>query len=51
VIEFKHHLYCFLNDKGAVFLNRWDEVIMNFKSYKEAIDYASNNFNLINIKK
>ena len=42
--------YCYLNDNGAVFLNRWDEVIKEFKTYQEAETYANNNINLIDVK-
>ena len=40
--------YCYLNDSGAVFLNRWDEVIKQFKTYKEAELFANENTHLIN---
>lgn len=43
--------YCYLNDSGAVFLNRWDEIIKQFKTYKEAELYANENIYLIDIKR
>lgn len=48
--DFKYILYCFLNDKGAVFLNRWGEHISQLKTYTEIIEYAKNNFHLIDVK-
>lgn len=47
-MSYKIHLYCFLNDKGAVFLNRKDQVIRQFKTYKEAYNFAKENYELIN---
>ena len=43
-------LYCFKRGDRAVFLNRWDEEIKSFKTYKEAENFAKNNINLINEK-
>ena len=40
-------LYCFKRGDRAVFLNRKDEVIKEFETYKEAEDYANKNINLI----
>ena len=48
--ESKYHTYCFKNENGAVFLNRWDERIKEFKTYRDAITYAKDNFDLINRK-
>lgn len=42
--------YCYLNDEGAVFLNRWDEHIKQFRTFKEASDYAYENLELIDVK-
>jgi hypothetical protein len=42
--------YCYLNDKGAVFLNRYDQHIKQFKTYKQAETYANKNINLIDVK-
>ena len=47
-MNYKAHFYCFLNDKGAVFLNRKDEVIKSFDTYNQAISYANLNIDLIN---
>lgn len=49
-IEFKYHIYCFFNDKGAVFINRYGEHIKQFSTYSQAIEYAQNNFDLINYR-
>lgn len=46
-MDYKTHLYCFLNNKGAVFLNRKDEVIRQFNTYNEAVLFASKNIHLI----
>lgn len=41
-------LYCFMIGEKAVFLNRKDQVIKKFKTYKEAEEFANNNQHLIN---
>lgn len=43
-------LYCYLRGNKAVFLNRWDETIKEFRTYNEAELFANENINLINIK-
>jgi len=43
-------IYCFKTDNGYIFLNRWDEVIKDFKTYEEAEIYADKNIHLINKK-
>ena len=43
-------IYCFKRGDKAVFLNRWDEVIKRFTSYKEAETFANLNINLIDQK-
>lgn len=42
--------YCYKSGNGYVFLNRWDEVIKRFDTYKEAETFADNNMNLIDQK-
>ena len=49
-MSYRINLYCFINDYGAVFLNRWDEVIGQFKNYDLAFDYAKNNMKLVDVK-
>ena len=43
-------LYCFKRGDKAVFLNRKDQVIKEFNSYKEAERFADNNMHLIDAK-
>jgi hypothetical protein len=43
-------IYCFKRKDSAVFLNRRDEVIKEFKTYDEAIEFATVNMNLIEPK-
>lgn len=43
--------YCYMSGDQAVFLNRWDEVIEIFETYKEAEDYANENIHLIDVPK
>ena len=50
-MSYRANLYCFINDSGAVFLNRWDEVIKQFKNYDEAFNYAKDNIHKVDVKK
>ena len=43
-------VYCLKKGNKAVFLNRWDETIKEFKTYKEAESYADENLYLIDKK-
>ena len=40
-------IYCFKRGGKFVFLNRKDELIKEFETYKEAEDYANKNIHLI----
>ena len=46
----KGWLYCYLRGDKAVFLNRWDETIKEFETYKEAELFANDNMGLIDIR-
>jgi hypothetical protein len=41
-------IYCFARGSKFVFLNRWDDDIKEFDTYKEAADFANSNRDLIN---
>lgn len=49
-VEIRAIGYCYLNEEGAVFLNRWDQHIKQFKTYNQAIEFAIDNIKLINVK-
>lgn len=44
-------VYCFKRGEKAVFLNRWDQEIKEFETYKEAVEFADKNIYLIDISK
>jgi len=44
-------IYCFKRGSKFVFLNRKDELIKEFETYKECEEYANNNFHLIDESK
>lgn len=46
----KAWMYVFKNDKGYVFLNRWDQHIGQFDTWDEAEGFATDNIPLIDIK-
>lgn len=41
-------LYCYKKRNKWVFLNKKDKVIKEFNTYKDCIDFAKNNIDLIN---
>ena len=43
--------YCYMSGSEAVFLDQCDRVIKRFPSYREAIEFAEKNMNLINTNK
>lgn len=40
-------LYCFKRGSKGIFLNRKDQVIKEFETYNEAIQFANDNIHLI----
>lgn len=40
-------IYCYMSGDKAVFLNKRDELIKEFDTYKECIEFAEQNIDLI----
>lgn len=50
IVNDRSWLYCFLRGEKAVYLNRWDQTIKEFDTYAEALIYAKEHPELIDIK-